>query len=66
MQWRPDRPAGLDVPQPRQAVRRAGGHETEALGYDGVADSGPVLEDHDEPPDQELEIDRIASESALD
>ena len=40
-----------------------GGQEVEQLGYEGIADTGPLLEEPDESQDdEEIEIDRVANE----
>ena len=59
-----------DDEQPKIDVSPAlgdGGHEVEQLGYEGVADTGPVLKQPDESQlDEETEIDRVANEFPAD
>ncbi len=44
-----------------------GGHEVEQLGYEGVPDTGPILEEPDTShADEEMEIDRVVNEHPLD
>jgi hypothetical protein len=64
----PNEPAAPDDenPPPKIDISAAigtGGHEVEQLGYEGVPDTGPLLEVPDESTDDdaEMEIDRVAN-----
>ncbi len=45
----------------------SGGHEVEQLGYEGVEDTGPVIDHHEDSElDDESALDRVAMESPPD
>ena len=53
-----DTPPKIDI----SGAIGTGGHEVEQLGYQGVPDTGPMLEDpHESYDDEEMENDRVVN-----